>query len=302
MERSGNIRLSVFTPSYNRAHTLGRTYKSLCSQTCKDFIWVIVDDGSTDNTADMVKTWIDEALIPIEYYYKNNGGMASAHNEAYKHIDTLLAVCVDSDDWMPNDGVEKILSKWEQDGSDRYAGIIGLDVFENGNVVGAPFPAGLHACKVRDLDRKHKAHGDKKYVYVVKTIKKYLPFYEYGNERSGGVNYLYQVMDNEYDMLCDNTPYCVVEYQADGLSASIFNQYATSPHIYLSIRETLISVLDRKTDKFRHAIHYVSSAVFAKDAGALLRTKNKWYVWCAVPLGILLNIYIRFKRWQVRMK
>ena len=79
--------LTVFTPAYNRAHTIGRTYKSLCSQKCKDFVWLIVDDGSTDNTAELVKDWISKDNgFEIQYIYKENGGMHTAHNVAYRNI------------------------------------------------------------------------------------------------------------------------------------------------------------------------------------------------------------------------
>lgn len=76
--------LTVFTPAYNRAHTLPRTYESLCQQDCKDFIWLIVDDGSTDETADLVKGWQKEKNgFEIQYIYKENGGMHTAHNKAW---------------------------------------------------------------------------------------------------------------------------------------------------------------------------------------------------------------------------
>ena len=271
--------LTIFTPAYNRAHTLGRTYESLCKQTNKGFKWIIVDDGSTDNTEQIVKQWQADGKIPLEYYKKKNGGMASAHNEAFRHINTLLAVCIDSDDWMPDDGVDLILSKWEQDGNSQFAGIIGLDVFENGKVVGAPFPSSLKHCRVRDLAKIHKAVGDKKYVYVVDVIKKYLPFIEVEGEKHGGVNYLYQVIDLDYEMLCDNRPYCVVEYQNDGLSANLFNQYARNPRTYSKIREVLMTTLTDKGDVFRHAIHYVSCSIFAKDISLLWKTKHRFGEW-----------------------
>ena len=105
--------LSVFTPTYNRAYTLWKGYEGLKRQTCKDFKWIIVDDGSTDNTKELVSGWINENLFPIEYYYKKNGGMHTAHNEAYRHIDTELAVCIDSDDYMVYNGVELIISRWK---------------------------------------------------------------------------------------------------------------------------------------------------------------------------------------------
>lgn len=101
--------LTIFTPAYNRAHTIGRTYESLCRQTCKDFEWLIVDDGSSDNTRALVEGWIKENRIPIRYIYQQNQGMHGAHNTAYRNIETELNTCIDSDDYMPDDAVEKII-------------------------------------------------------------------------------------------------------------------------------------------------------------------------------------------------
>ena len=92
MQKS-EIILTVFTPAYNRADTLSRTYESLLYQDCKNFIWLVVDDGSTDNTAELVQEWKSrDNGFEIRYYYKENGGMHTAHNTAYENIDTELNV------------------------------------------------------------------------------------------------------------------------------------------------------------------------------------------------------------------
>ena len=79
--------LTIFTPTYNRAHTIGRTYESLKKQNCKEFIWLIIDDGSTDNTSKLVEQWKNESCgFEIRYIYKENGGMHTAHNIAYENI------------------------------------------------------------------------------------------------------------------------------------------------------------------------------------------------------------------------
>ena len=111
--------LTIFTPAYNRAHTIGRTYASLCRQTCKDFCWLIVDDGSTDNTKELIDQWIKEGKINIRYIYQQNQGMHGAHNTAYRNIDTTLNTCIDSDDYMPDDAVEKMLRR-SKDMEPRY--------------------------------------------------------------------------------------------------------------------------------------------------------------------------------------
>ena len=102
--------LTIFTPAYNRAHTLLRTYESLCRQSCKAFIWLVVDDGSTDNTAALVQQWQSrDNGFEIQYIYKENGGMHTAHNVAYANIHTELNTCIDSDDMLADGAVEKIL-------------------------------------------------------------------------------------------------------------------------------------------------------------------------------------------------
>lgn len=106
--------LTIFTPSYNRAYTLHKCYESLKKQSSKDFLWLIIDDGSTDNTKELVDSWIDENIIEIKYHYQNNQGMHGAHNTAYELMDTELNVCIDSDDYMPDDAVEKIIDFLEE--------------------------------------------------------------------------------------------------------------------------------------------------------------------------------------------
>ena len=100
--------ITVFTPTYNRAYTLHKCYESLKRQTNKNFIWLIIDDGSSDNTKDLVKEWIEENKISIKYIYQDNKGMHGAHNTAYENITTELNICIDSDDYMPEDSIEKI--------------------------------------------------------------------------------------------------------------------------------------------------------------------------------------------------
>ena len=110
------MKLTVFTPTYNRRELLTRAYKSLTKQTVKDFVWLIVDDGSTDHTDDAVKKWIDEGIIPIRYHYRENGGKMRAHNTGVSLCDTELFLCLDSDDWLVEDAVESLLHAYEDAG------------------------------------------------------------------------------------------------------------------------------------------------------------------------------------------
>lgn len=174
--------LTVFTPAYNRAHTLGRTYKSLCAQSNKDFIWMVVDDGSTDHTRQLVESWKKEDCgFQIVYIYKENGGMHTAHNTAYENITTPLNVCIDSDDTMAPGAVEKILSFWKAHGSDRYAGIIALDATFDNQVIGKDL-GDLQETTVSGY-YNHGGTGDKKLIYRTDIIKQYPPYPVYPGEK-----------------------------------------------------------------------------------------------------------------------
>lgn len=105
--------LTVFTPTYNRRELLKRVYDSLLNQTVKDFVWLIVDDGSTDDTRSLVMEWIDSAKITIRYEYCENGGKMRAHNRGVRLCDTQLFVCLDSDDYFVPDAVESLLAAWD---------------------------------------------------------------------------------------------------------------------------------------------------------------------------------------------
>ena len=106
--------LTIFTPTYNRIQTLGRVYQSLLKQTCKDFNWLIIDDGSTDNTKDLVEQWILENKIKIRYHFKENGGKHTAMKLAYELANTKFLLAIDSDDELTPDAIEIFQNEWEK--------------------------------------------------------------------------------------------------------------------------------------------------------------------------------------------
>ena len=196
--------LTVFTLTYNRAYCLHKCYESLLRQTCNDFEWLIVDDGSTDDTRNLVETWIGENRIPIKYLYKENGGMHTGYNVAYDNIFTELAVCIDSDDYMTDDAVEKIVSHWQKDKDEQYAGMIFLDITENGNVIGSSLPD-VKSATVYDLYNRMGVKGDKKQVYRPELIR---PFHspEYPGEKLFPTCYKYFLVDLTHKILVYNEP------------------------------------------------------------------------------------------------
>lgn len=280
--------LTVFTPAYNRAHTIVRTYESLCKQTSKDFCWLVVDDGSTDNTKELVEKWIEEDKIPIRYVYQQNQGMHGAHNTAYKHINTELNTCIDSDDYMPDDAVEKILSFWKQYGSDRVAGIIGLDATQDGKVIGSEFPEGLKTTTLRGYYEDLHGSGDKKMVYRTEVVKKYPQYPLFEGERYVGLAYLYNMIDADYELLVSNDVYVIVEYQDDGSSRGMWNQYWKNPKGFAFLRK--FDMLQTKSwkRKFEDNIHYVSHSIRSKNCRFLMESPMKLVTFLCIIPGIIL--------------
>ena len=183
--------LTIFTPAYNRAHTLPRTYESLCRQSCKDFLWLIVDDGSTDNTAALVQEWQSrDNGFAIQYIHKENGGMHTAHNTAYANIHTELNTCIDSDDMLADGAVEKILQKWAEVRDRGYAGIVGVDADLQGNIIGKDFPKDMTETTISGYYAVGGA-GDKKLVYRTDVIRAYPEYPVFEGEKYVSLAYKY---------------------------------------------------------------------------------------------------------------
>lgn len=284
--------LTVFTPTYNRGYILHKCYESLLRQTCKEFIWVIIDDGSSDNTKDLVKEWIKENKIEIKYYYQENQGMHGAHNKAYEVIDTELNVCIDSDDYMTDNAVELIINYWKNNRKDEYCGFGALNIFENGEVIGTKFPEGLKESKYFDLYKKYKVKGDKKFIYRTELIKQN-PYPIFKGEKYVGLDYKYMKLDEKYCLGLMNEPVCVVEYLADGSSLNMLRQYRKNPKGFSFYRmENMKNPRGSLLYKFKESIHYVSSSLLSKNKNFLKETPCKFLAILAIPFGYLLYRYI----------
>lgn len=287
-------RLTVFTPAYNRAHLLSRLYDAMLRQTCQDFVWLVIDDGSSDNTRELVEGWIGEGKLTIQYHYKENGGMHTAHNAAYDLIDTELNVCIDSDDHMPVDAVEIILKTWERSGDDSLAGLVGLDHDTKGNLIGTQFgPDGKRITLSGFYSQGGR--GDKKLVLRTDVVNQYPRYPEFKGEKLVPLGTLYTLIDQDYELLAVNQPLVIVEYQEGGSSNTIFRQYRESPRgfSYARIVNMRLGVVFKK--RFISAVHYVSSSIFEKNINCLSNSPKKGLTLLAVIPGVLLNLYIRLK-------
>ena len=290
--------LTVFTPAYNRADLLGRCYESMKRQTCQDFIWMIIDDGSTDGTAETVKRWMEEPLdFQLVYYWKENGGLHTAYNEAIAHIETELCVCIDSDDYMPDDAVERILAFWREHGSEEVAGIVGLDYDLDGNVIGDPLPD-QKTVNLIDLlvGRYDLVNGDRTNVVRTELYKKYAPMKEFPGEKNFNPHYLHLQISREYDFLVLNENLRYVDYQPGGMSNNMWKQYRNSPQSFAETRKLYLSFPQAGLRfRFRQCVHYVSSSILAGNKLFLKESPAKGLTLLAIPFGVLLSVIVRWK-------
>ena len=292
------VSLTVFTPAYNRAELLPRCYESMKRQTNKNFIWMIIDDGSTDNTRTLVEGWLKEPLdFEIVYYYKENGGLHTAYNAAIAHIETELCVCIDSDDFMPDNAVERILEFWAAHGSDRVAGIVGVDHDLNDRIIGDPLPD-QKTVNLIDLlvGRYPIVNGDRTNVVRTELYKKYAPMKVFPGEKNFNPHYLHLQISREYDFLVLNENLRFVDYQPGGMSASMWKQYRSSPRSFAETRKLYLSFPNTGFKfRFRHCVHYVSSSVLAGNRRFLVESPVKGLTLLAMPLGVLLAAVTCYK-------
>lgn len=290
-----DIKLTIFTPAYNRAHTLPRTYESLLQQDCKEFIWMIVDDGSQDNTAELVRRWqLNDNGFEIRYIYKENGGMHTAHNTAYEHIDTELNTCIDSDDKMAPGAVRMILEKWELVRNQGYAGIIGLDADFDNNVIGKGFPAGLNETTVIGYYAAGGS-GDKKLVYRTDIINQYPAYPVFEGEKYVALSYKYRLIDQKYKMAVLDEILCNVEYQPDGSSNTMWRQYLQNPKGWAFWRKVCMEYPISRKRRIVDCIHYCSSSFLSGNRHFVREAPRKMLTVFCAPAGALLTGIIKKK-------
>lgn len=294
--------LTIFTPTYNRAHLLRRLYESLVTQTCQDFEWLVIDDGSTDFTRQLVESFIAEGRIPVTYIYKENGGLYTGYNTAYTTITTELCVCIDSDDFMPDDAVEIIVNTWREKGSNRLAGLIGLDYYlDSMQPIGGMFPNTLKEAHFLDLYIRHIHVGDSKPVTRTDLMRTVTPMTGYEGEKYFNPVYMLLQVTDTMPMLLVNKCLCIVDYQTgiDSMSQGIYKQYLNSPRSFAKLRR-LEMTLRRSTwcNSLRSAIHYVSSCIIAHDKNWFSNSPRKVLTLIVLLPGWILTKYIRHKAGQ----
>jgi glycosyltransferase involved in cell wall biosynthesis len=171
---------TVFTPTYNRSHTLHRVYESLKVQTYGDFEWLIIDDGSTDNTYELIEQWQKENLFPIRYFYQENSGKHIAFNRGVREAKGELFLTLDSDDGCIPQGLERLKYHWDaipEDQKHLFTGVTALCQDQDGKVVGTYFPFSPTDSNSLEIRYRFKVLGEKWGFHRTNVLKEF-PFIE----------------------------------------------------------------------------------------------------------------------------
>lgn len=285
------MKFTVFTPTYNRKELLGKLYESLKNQTYKDFEWLIVDDGSEDNTEETVKDFISENKLDIKYYYKKNGGKQRAYNFAVEKAEGELFICLDSDDEYVSDGLEIIMKYWKKyEKNDKIAGMGYLSTYPDGKVIGTEFSQNEMIESQFDIYNKYGVKGDKGLMFRTEIIKKY-PFPVFEGEKFTTEALVYNRISEKYKMLYINEKIEIKQYHDDGLTAKYNNLLLRNPKgqaLYHNERNR--HKMSFKQKILNNAVYYK----FCKIAGYPFRkiwskSEAKGMLVLALPLGMYMT-------------
>lgn len=287
--------ITILTPTFNRADTIEKLYNSLLNQTQSDFQWVVVDDGSTDDTKKLISEYIENNLINIKYIYQENGGKARALNRAFRSIDTKVFVVVDSDDYLKNEAIE-IIKKY-------------LTYTESNNEIGGFFfhyeehnVGKIHSRKELNKDRvlncfeyfEEYGKHDGCLCYLNKVVKKY-QYPEYTGEKYIGPTVLQMKMSDEFKILYSPVVIGIAAYQPNGLTNSgrylrVNNPLGMRYYNFLKQKRT-----KNRLEKLKTSIFIWSYAKIGKTKESFidqLKTNNHYlYMFLSYIPGLLLSKY-----------
>ena len=287
--------IGIITPTYNRAKLLPRLYQSLCKQTCFDFSWYIVDDGSTDNTLEVVRSF-EAKEFAIKIIKKSNGGKHTALTAGLKHIGEELVFIVDSDDWLAEDAIEAICKDWQvyKDQS-TIAGLSYYKMYKGGQRVSKSYP-GDHIIDTHiNMRINNSIKGDCAEV-IRRDVLELYPFPEIAGERFLSEAVVWNAISEKYKMVYVSKGVYFCEYQSDGLSSNSKRNQIQNPlgtmlhakaHLYRSVRLSI---------RLKYACMYIAISRFAKInlVKALKASGNRWL--CLVMLIPGFTLYFFWKR------
>lgn len=283
--------ITILTPTYNRASLLPRLFDSLLRQTNKDFEWIVVDDGSTDDTREVVANLKEKCggAFPMGYVYKANGGKHMAINIGAERARGELLFIADSDDLLTDDALETVANSWHDISDDKsFAGIAGLDIaMDTREVIGSGLPQEHIDCNAIDIRYRHHVTGDMKEVFRTEVLREF-PFPEFAGERFCPEQLVWFRMARRYRLRYINKPIYIADYQPDGITAGITRARMRNPSAsmltYAELTECPVPFLV----KVKAAINFWRFWHCRTATSVVPRVALRWH-WLR-PLGWMMHV------------
>ena len=280
--------ITILTPTFNRAHLLPRLFESLTHQTDFNFEWLVMDDGSTDGTSDLFagKTFLS-APFPIRYYQQENGGKHRALNAGVKQAKGDFIFIADSDDWLLPQSVAIVGQHTSAIADDNtFAGVAGLDVFDDERIVGTGLPQDIIDCNAMDVRYRYHVDGDLKEVFKTTVLQEF-PFPEIQDEKFCPEQLVWFRIAQKYKLRYFNTPIYVAEYQPNGITASIIRVRMLAPQATCMMYAEMLAYKIPFKEKIKAAINFWRFKVCAPSRVMITTLKGGWR-WCYL-IGMLLH-------------
>ncbi len=289
--------ITILTPTYNRKYIIQKAYQSLLQQTDKDFEWLIIDDGSTDETETLIKSFIREKKIKIRYYYKDNGGKHTALNYGIKKIKSKYTLILDSDDELLPNCVELVHRKWLTYENDlQIACLSFLKIFPNQEVIGKKYTESEVRSNHIDFRYNKNLLGDMCEVFKTDVLKKY-PFPIFPNERFLSEAIVWNQIALDFDTIYINEPIYMADYLEDGLSKSSLKMRYYSPWGAAENANMFLLKRFKLSIRVKNAILYDGFSLIAHISvrQIIKKSKNKWLTILFLPAGITFWILLKVK-------
>jgi glycosyltransferase involved in cell wall biosynthesis len=289
--------LTIFTPCSNGAATLQRTYKSLKEQSCKNFVWMIIDNGSNDDTKQLATKWVDEQQdFKIKYIYKNAGGQHTAWNKAIELADTELMMCVVSNNYLPKDAVQQINNLWLEKGSKEVGGIVGFNSFVD-EIVTNVNHYDSELVKLHDIHMGgFEDNGNEAYVIRTTLLKAVAPMPEYEGESYFSPYSLILRIAREYEFLLLNENICFLGNIPEKEKIDIYCQMKENPNGFAEM--LLLNLAHPNADtKFilKQSMLYNSCCMLAKRKDFVKKSPHKRLTALTMPASVFMKWYILAK-------
>lgn len=254
---NNDFKLAILTPAYNRPELLKNAYNSLKNQTCKDFVWYVVDDGSTTPQEPEVNRFKAEGILDINLVVKENGGKHTAINEGLKYITEPAVIILDNDDWLVPTAVETIKRDWKLiENRQDICGIGYLKTQPDGIVVGEKYTKDGVVDNFVNERFNNNTWGDKAEVFKTDVLKQF-PFPVVKGENFLSESTVWSRMSMQYNMVFFNDPIYICEYLEDGLSNGVHKRLFNNPQGSIICYKELTSKQFNLTSKIKYSLLYI---------------------------------------------